>query len=90
MHSVKGAIMENRAKILNEPLIDRGQPLKATDLYDSSWDGPTLDSFNLGLINLDSLSADNITKEDNLESEELILFKVYHMVLIPLRLGTLE
>jgi len=49
--------------------------MKTLNVRDSSWDEPTLDSFNLVLINLDSLFEDNIAKEDNLMSKELILIK---------------
>jgi len=72
MHSIKATIME--LKILDELAIERGQPIKAMNICDSSWDGLTLDSFKLRLINIDSLSEDNITKENNL-SKELTLFK---------------
>jgi len=72
MHSVRGAIME--LKSLTNSL-KRGQTMKVMNLLDDIWDGPTLDSFNLGLINLDYLSRDNITKNDNLRSKELTLFK---------------
>jgi len=50
--------------------------MKATNLCDSHWEVPTLDSFILGLINLDSLFGDNITKEDNLRSKELKVLKL--------------
>ena len=38
--------------------------MKASNLRNGTWNGPTLDSFNLGLINLDSLFGENIIKED--------------------------
>jgi len=44
-----------------------------TNLCDGSWDVPTLDSFNLGFTNLDSLSRDNITEKNNMRSKELTL-----------------
>jgi len=53
----------NRAKIFDEPMIEGGKLMKAMDLCDNSWDEPILDSFNLGLINLNSISRDNITTE---------------------------
>ena len=40
--------------------------MKAVSFPDSNQDGLTLDSFNLEFINFDSLSGDNITKENNL------------------------
>jgi len=49
--------------------------MEAVDLLDSNWDRLALDSFNFGLINLDSLFEDNITKEDNLKSKHLTLLK---------------
>jgi len=49
--------------------------MKATDPRDNSWGRPTFDSFNLGVINLDSLFRDNITNKDNLSSKELTLLK---------------
>ena len=49
--------------------------MKVTNLCDGSWDRSTLDSFNLGLINLDSLFRDNRTKENNLRSKVLTLLK---------------
>jgi len=56
-------------------MIEGRQSLKVMNLRDGSWDGSTLDSFNLGFINSDSLSRDNITKENNLRSQELTLLK---------------
>jgi len=42
--------------------------MKATDFHDGCWNGETLNSLNLGFINLDSLTGDNISKKDNLSS----------------------
>jgi len=49
--------------------------MKATDFHDGYKDGPTLDRLDLGFINLDSLTGDNISKEDNLRSKEVTLLK---------------
>jgi len=43
-------------------MIERNQPLKATDFRDGCRNGPTLDSLNLGFINLDSPTGDNIPR----------------------------
>jgi len=37
----------NGAKILDEVVLERGQPMKAMNFRDGSLDGPTLNSFNL-------------------------------------------
>jgi len=49
--------------------------MKVIDLRNGSGNGPPLYSFNLGLIDLGSLSGHNITKENNLKSKELTLPK---------------
>jgi len=49
--------------------------MKSTNLCDGSWDRLTFDSFNTEFINVDSLFGDNITKENNLRSNELTLPK---------------
>ena len=49
--------------------------MKATDFRDGCRNGPTLDSLNLGFINFDSLTRDNVPKEDNVSSKELTLLK---------------
>ena len=41
--------------------------MEATNLCYGCWDRLTLDSFNLGFINLNSLSRYNITKEKKIE-----------------------
>ena len=51
--------------------------MNITNLHDGSWDGPTLDSFNVGFIHLDSFFGDNITKENDLRSKELSLLKFF-------------
>ena len=49
--------------------------MKDTNICNSTWDRSTLDSFKHGLINLDSLSRDNIAKENYLRGEDLTLLK---------------
>jgi len=57
--------------------------MKAMDFYDGCRNGLTLDSLNLGFINLDSLTEDNISKEDNLRSKEITLLKFSIKSLLP-------
>jgi len=57
--------------------------MKATDFRDGYRNRPTLDSLNLGFINLDSLTKENIPKEDNLRSRELTLLKFSIKTLLP-------
>jgi len=49
--------------------------MKAMHFRDGYRNGPTLDSLNLGFIKLDSLTQDNILKEDNLRSKQLTVLK---------------
>jgi len=57
--------------------------MKAVGFHDGCRNRPTLDNPNLGFINLDSLTGDNIPKEDNLRSIELTLLKLSIKSLLP-------
>jgi len=57
--------------------------MKAMNLCDATYDGPTLDYFNFGCINLNFLSRNNISKKDNLRSKEFTLFKFSIQDLLP-------
>jgi len=59
----------NRAKVFDEPMVERGQTVEASYFHDGGESMPTLDSLNFRFINTDSLSGHNIAKKDNLRNE---------------------
>jgi len=59
--------------MLNEAPVKRSRAVKASHLHDRPGLGPSLDSFNFGWINLNSLGRNHISNEGELWSEKLTL-----------------
>ena len=66
----------NGAKILHKAMIETQKTKETTHLMQVGWLRPSLNSIDLGLINMDTLGRDNETQENHFVNTKCALFQV--------------